>query len=218
MNIDNTASALAPRFIEEVKQIVRQARQKAYSAINTTMVEAYWQLGKRIVEQEQVGKERADYGKQLLKTLSKELTMNFGKEFSTNTLYYYRQFYLMFPEIFPTAWGILTWSHYKRLISVTNPDAREWYLKEAAECFHMGERFLKHGHTDGEEKESYDKLCKAYIEARYNLHFTVSEEQFEYMLTRTEILREVTTRECAARMAYYEEMAQKEEQEKTNDH
>lgn len=133
MNIDNTASALAPRFMEEVKQIVRQARQKAYSAINTTMVEAYWQLGKRMVEQEQVGKERADYGKQLLKTLSKELTMNFGKGFSTNTLYYYRQFYLMFPEIFPTLWGILTGSHYKRLISVTNPDAREWYLKEAAE-------------------------------------------------------------------------------------
>lgn len=69
-----------------------------------------------------------------------------------------------------------------------------------------------------EDEESYKKLCKAYIEARYNRHFTVSEEQFEYMLTRTEILREVTTRECTARMAYYEEMAQKEEQEKTNDH
>lgn len=63
-----------------------------------------------------------------------------------------------------------------------------------------------------EDKESFDKLCRAYIEARYNRMFTVSKEQYEYMLARTEILREVTARECAARMAYYEEMAQKEEQ------
>lgn len=61
-------------FIQEIKRIVAQARQKAYAAINSTMVEAYWQMGKRIVEQEQRGKDRADYGSQLLKSLSKELT------------------------------------------------------------------------------------------------------------------------------------------------
>ena len=97
------------------------------------MVEAYWQMGKRIVEQEQQGKDRADYGSQLLKSLSKELTAEFGKGFSVNSLYYFRQFYLAFPEKLPTAWGILTWSHYKRLLSVSNADARAWYLKEAAE-------------------------------------------------------------------------------------
>lgn len=113
--------------------IVTEARQKAYSAINSAMVEAYWQMGKRIVEEEQHGKERADYGKQLLKELSAELTKEFGKGFSTNSLYYYRQFYLTFPEIFPTARGILTWSHYKRLLSVSNSEARVWYLKEAQE-------------------------------------------------------------------------------------
>ena len=90
-------------------------------------------MGKRIVEQEQQGKDRADYGSQLLKSLSKELTAEFGKGFSVNTLYYFRQFYLAFPEKLPTAWGILTWSHYKRLLSVSNADARAWYLKEAAE-------------------------------------------------------------------------------------
>lgn len=63
-----------------------------------------------------------------------------------------------------------------------------------------------------EDKESFDKLCRAYIEARYNRMFTVSKEQYEYMLSRTEILREVTIRECAARMAYYDEMAKKEEE------
>ena len=116
-----------------MKQIVLQARQKAYSAINAAMVEAYWQLGKRIVEEEQAGKERADYGKQLLKTLSEALTKEFGKGFSTGSLYYYRQFYLTFPEIFSTPWRILTWSHYKRIMQVTNPEARLWNLKEADE-------------------------------------------------------------------------------------
>ena len=120
-------------FIREIKQIIAQARQKAYTAINSAMVEAYWQMGRRIVEQEQQGKDRADYGSQLLKSLSKELTAEFGKGFSLGSLYYYRQFYQTFPEIFATPWRILTWSHYKRLMQVSNANARTWYLKEAAE-------------------------------------------------------------------------------------
>lgn len=120
-------------FINDIKQIVAQARQKTYTAINSAMVDAYWQMGKRIVEQEQQGKDRANYGSQLLKSLSKELTTEFGKGFSANSLYYFRQFYLAFPEKLPTLWGILTWSHYKRLLSVSNAEARAWYLKEAAE-------------------------------------------------------------------------------------
>jgi len=71
------------------------------------MVQAYWQLGKRIVEEEQNGKVRADYGKQLLKQLSKSLTEEYGKGFSVNQLYYFRQFYITFSEIFPhTVWNI----------------------------------------------------------------------------------------------------------------
>ena len=129
----DTTSLYAPDFVRDIKQIVTQARQKAYAAINSAMVEAYWQMGKRIVEQEQQGKGRADYGTQLLKSLSKELTAEFGKGFSVGSLYYYRQFYQTFPEIFATPWRILTWSHYKRLMQVPNADARAWYLKEAAE-------------------------------------------------------------------------------------
>ena len=71
-------------FIQEIKQIITHARQKAYAAINSSMVEAYWQMGKRIVEQEQLGNARADYGTQLLKLLSRELTKEFGNGFSTN--------------------------------------------------------------------------------------------------------------------------------------
>ena len=72
---------LAKSYIAEIKQILEQARQKAYSAVNTAMVEAYWQIGKRIVEEEQQGEERAAYGEEILKTLSKELTKEFGKRF-----------------------------------------------------------------------------------------------------------------------------------------
>ena len=124
---------LSQQFIRDVREIVSQARQQAYSAINSAMVEAYWKMGKRIVEEEQQGQARADYGKQLLKSLSKALTEEFGKGFSVGSLYYYRQFYLTFPEIFATPWRILTWSHYKRLMQVSDPEARAWHLKEAAE-------------------------------------------------------------------------------------
>lgn len=161
-------SLIAPNsaeFINDIKKIVTQARHKAYAAINSAMVEAYWQMGKCIVEQEQEGRQRADYGTRLLKTLSEELTREFGKGFSINSLYYFRQFYLTFPEIFPTVCGILTWSHYKRLLSVTNAQAREWYLKEATEqmwsyrtldrniASQYYERLLLSQHKDAVEKE-----------------------------------------------------------------
>lgn len=133
MKKENHIALHSTSFIHEIKQIVTEARQKAYTAINSAMVEAYWLMGKRIVEEEQQGKERADYGTQLLKELSTKLTKEFGKGFSAGSLYYYRQFYNTFPEIFATPWRILSWSHYKRLIQVPNPEARAWYLKEAQE-------------------------------------------------------------------------------------
>ncbi|GHT40202.1 hypothetical protein AGMMS49965_08130 [Bacteroidia bacterium] len=122
-----------PDFFQEIKEIVKNGRQMAYNAINLAMIDVYWKMGKRIVEEELQANGRADYGTGLMKELSAELTAEFGKGFSVKSLYYYRQFYQVFSEIFPTAWGILTWSHYKRLLSVENKDAREWYLREAAE-------------------------------------------------------------------------------------
>lgn len=126
-------TSLPSNFIQEIKQLVARGRQEAYAAVNQAMVNAYWQIGRRIVEEEQNGSTRANYGKQILKQLSAALTEEFGKGFSVQNLYYFRQFYLTFPEIFHTPCGILTWSHYRRLLSVTDPQAREWYAKEAAE-------------------------------------------------------------------------------------
>ena len=129
----NKESSLSIGFIQEIKQLVARSRQEAYAAVNQAMVNAYWQIGRRIVEEEQDGAERANYGKQILKQLSVALTEEFGKGFSVQNLYSFRQFYLTFPEIFSTPWRILTWSHYKRLMHVANPQARNWYANEAAE-------------------------------------------------------------------------------------
>ncbi len=131
--MSDTPAVYDKEFFLEIKKIINQARQKAYAEINSAMVEAYWQIGERIVVQEQKGKNRADYGSQLIIALSGDLTKEYGKGFSTKSLYYFRQFYLTFSENFPTPWGILSWSHYKRLLSVSNKEARDWYLKEASE-------------------------------------------------------------------------------------
>jgi len=120
-------------FIREIKSLVSLGRRQAYTAVNQAMVSTYWQIGRRIVEEEQNGKQRADYGKQMLKILSDALTEEFGKGFSVGTLYYMRQFYVTFPEIFATPWRILTWSHYKRIMQVPSEEARNWYIKEASE-------------------------------------------------------------------------------------
>lgn len=122
-------------YLLEIKQILAQARQKAYSAINSAMVEAYWNIGKRIVEEEQNGADRAEYGKQIIQTISEELTKDFGKGFSKRTIYEMRQFYNYFPnyQIMRTVFAQLSWSHFQRVLKVSNEKARMYYLKEAAE-------------------------------------------------------------------------------------
>lgn len=122
-------------FVEGIKQLVEDARMKSYAAVNAVMLDTYWNIGRRIVEQEQQGKSRADYGAQLLSLLANELTAAYGKGFSTRNLWYYRQFYTLLPdwEKVNTRVQNLTWSHIRTLLRVTNEDARMWYLNEAAQ-------------------------------------------------------------------------------------
>jgi predicted nuclease of restriction endonuclease-like (RecB) superfamily len=89
----------AAGYIQEINQILAKARQKAYAAVNVAMVEAYWLVGKRIVAEEQNGKDRADYGKEILRTLSAELNAEFGKGYSVTNLKNFRKFYLLFNDI-----------------------------------------------------------------------------------------------------------------------
>ncbi len=83
-------------YISDIKQIVLEAKTQVYSVVNSTMVTAYWLIGRRIVEEEQEGKERADYGKEIIKTVSSELSKEFGRGFSVTNIKYFRQFYQIF--------------------------------------------------------------------------------------------------------------------------
>lgn len=118
----------------DVKQIVLSGRDMAYQATNKAMVMTYWNIGKRIVEDEQNGADRAKYGQQLIKLLSEELTAEFGKGFSARNLNYYRQFYLLFPnfEIVNACVHNLSWTHIRALLRVADENARIWYLNESA--------------------------------------------------------------------------------------
>ena len=122
-------------LVTDIQNILHTARTKSYAAVNFAMVDAYWQIGRRIVEEEQRGKGRADYGAQLIQSLSKSLTDDFGRGFSGANLRSFRQFYLTFPdaEICYTLCSKLSWSHCRLIMRVDNPKAREYYLKEAAE-------------------------------------------------------------------------------------
>ena len=126
---------ISNNYISEIKKILKNARQKAYTAVNSAMVEAYWEIGRRIVEEEQNGKETAEYGKEILQNLSKELTEEFGKGYSYRTLREIRQFYLMFSDFekWRTVSAKLTWSHFQKVLRISDEKARIFYLTEAAE-------------------------------------------------------------------------------------
>lgn len=126
---------LTTNFIAEIKSILQNARIKTYTAINVAMVNAYWQMGKRIVDEEQQGKEKATYGEAILKSLSVELTKEFGKGFSYANLRNFRQFYLTYPDA-ENCYALrsnLTWTHHRLIMRVDNSDARNYYLKECEE-------------------------------------------------------------------------------------
>lgn len=122
-------------FLAEVKNIVEQGRQQAYASVSQLMIETYWKIGERIVLQEQKGKDRADYGTQLIEVLSEELTRTYGKGFSKRNLQYFRAFYLSFNdlEIVHTRVHNLSWSHIRTVLRVDDITAARWYLLTASQ-------------------------------------------------------------------------------------
>ena len=117
---------------QNIATILQDARSRSYRAINATMINAYWLIGQQIVEEEQQGKHRAEYGAKLLPYLAKKLQTEFGKGFNTSNLAYMKQFYLTFP-IFHAVRGELTWTHYRLLLKVSNEKARNYYISESIE-------------------------------------------------------------------------------------
>lgn len=123
---------LETALYERVRAILEEGRARVARSVNSEMVRAYWLIGQAIVEGEQQGQERADYGARLVESLAARLKADKLKGFSKNNLWYMRQFYLAYPEKLHALRGELSWTHYRLLLKVTKDAAREFYEIEAA--------------------------------------------------------------------------------------
>ena len=123
--------------LEDVCSIIESARDYAYKSVNIALVERNWLIGYRIAEEELKGNDRADYGLEIIKKLSKELTKQYGKGFDRSNLYRFLSFYKNFPQIVDElsrqSGNLLSWTHYRTLLQVFDKKARDWYAKEALE-------------------------------------------------------------------------------------
>ena len=123
-------------LLADSRVIIESARHFAYKAINTALVQRNWLLGKRIAEEHVDEDGHAEYGKQIIRTLSERLTREYGKGFDYSSLYKYLRFYRLFPildSLSPNCCNMLSWTHFRTLLQVDDPVAREWYLNEAME-------------------------------------------------------------------------------------
>lgn len=160
-------------LLSEVKSIIEQSRRQAYQSVNTLLVRRNWYIGKQIAETELNGADRADYGAQVISRLTDDLTSAYGKGFDYSSLYKFVRFYKAFPNILdsvsPKLNGLLSWTHYRILLQVSDDNARTWYAKEASEqtwsvrtlqrniSSQYYYRLLKSQHKDLVEKEMLQK-------------------------------------------------------------
>ena len=139
-------------FYTEISELLKQARNSAFKAVNTIMVQTYWQIGKRIVEQEQRGQNRANYGDFLITNLSRFLSDTLGKGFSEANLKNIRQFYTTFPAFNQFATQCvanLTWTNIRLIMRLENKTERDYYIKESSEqnwSSRLLERHIKTGY------------------------------------------------------------------------
>lgn len=127
--IDNT-SVVRQEFVTDIRRIINDARANAVRSVDFCRVQMYWHLGKRILEEEQQGKARADYGTYLIRNLAKAIEPEYGSGFGVRQLEQARQFYRIYP-IANTLRSQLNWSQYRRLIQIEDPDKREYYELES---------------------------------------------------------------------------------------
>lgn len=124
-------------IMNDMRKIIEGSQKTAHQAVNTILVQRNWLIGYRIASEELNGEDRADYGTEVIKKLSFELTKEFGKGYTKSNLYSFYSFYKTYPEIFQTMSGksaiLLSWSHYNVLLQVKDKIARDWYEKEAYE-------------------------------------------------------------------------------------
>ncbi len=129
--IDRSLSVNIDVLLAQLRTLIADARKEAKRTVDVIQVRTCWEIGHHIVEFEQGGLPRAAYGKKLLSRLAESLTGEFGKGFDVSNLRYMRLFYKSFP-ICDTLCHELSWSHYRTMLRVDNPEARQWYMHEAA--------------------------------------------------------------------------------------
>jgi len=117
-------------LLNGIGKILEEGRKKAFKAVNEILVKTYWEIGRQIIEFEQKGKERANYGSSLLTKLSKDLKLRYGRGFSKSNVYLMRLFYLKYQK-FQTVSGKLSWSHYAELLGIENDLERSFYEKQS---------------------------------------------------------------------------------------
>jgi len=127
-NVQNTKTY--QKLVDTIGVTIESARQRAIQVVNNELLKANWEIGRYIVEYEQHGNEKAEYGSSLLTNLSKDLKIRFGKGFSKSNVYLMRQFYLKY-QIFQSLTGKLTWTHYSELLGVSDDHIRGFYEKQA---------------------------------------------------------------------------------------
>ena len=125
----------ADALVNDIRSIIEQGRKMAYAAAGQAAIATFWNVGRRIVEEEQNGNARAEYGAKLIRNLYEKLVPVYGNSYSKRNLDYYKKFYLLYPDmqIVNTRVHNLEWSHIRRILSVTNSQARDWYLATASQ-------------------------------------------------------------------------------------
>ena len=176
------------QFYDDVRSILQTARNSAYKSVNSIMSKAYWDIGKRIVEQEQNGTDRAKYGDYIIRKLSKDLSGEFGTGFSIANLPNCRQFYRTYPKdsIGYTACSQLSWSHLRNIMRLDSEEERNYYIQEAIRgswSVKILERNIKSGYYKRIlSTQLQDPLAENYefVKDPYVLEFMGLPENYEY--------------------------------------
>ena len=144
-------------IVEDARKIIETARNNAVRSVDFCRVQMYWNLGKRIFEEEQQGKKRADYGAYIVKNLAKNLEIEYGSGFGVRQLEQSRQFYRTYP-IANAVRSQLNWSQYRLLIQIPDPDKREYYELEAVNNSWNGRELERQIHS-----QLYERLLRCFV-------------------------------------------------------
>ncbi|MDE6629937.1 MAG: PDDEXK nuclease domain-containing protein [Bacteroidales bacterium] len=134
MKQEESIISVTQEFVGDIRRIIENGRQQAYAAASAISLATYWNIGRRIVEEEQKGNSRAEYGSRLIAGLAESLRKEYGPSYNKRNLEHFRKFYLLFNDVKIVNEFVhnLTWTHIRRLLSVTDPTARLWYLSQAS--------------------------------------------------------------------------------------